>query len=62
MPILQFFLNNGDGTFTTQATYGAGPDPFSVALGDVNGDNKIDMVLVNQSTNNVSILINIFTP
>ncbi len=56
------FLSNGDGAFTPEANYGTGLDPYSVALGDVNGDSKLDMVLVNQSTNRVSILINIFTP
>lgn len=41
-------LGNGDGTFQTAATYGSGGyQAFSVAVADVNGDGKPDMVVSN---------------
>jgi hypothetical protein len=42
-------LGNGDGTFGTATTYGsAGYDAQSVAVGDVNGDGKPDLLLANR--------------
>jgi Bacterial Ig-like domain (group 3)/FG-GAP-like repeat len=41
-------LGNGDGTFLAKATYGSnGLNASSVALGDVNGDGKLDVVVAN---------------
>lgn len=39
-------LNTGDGTFVA-ANYPAGPNPASVVLGDVNGDCRLDLAVVN---------------
>jgi uncharacterized repeat protein (TIGR02543 family) len=57
-------LNNGDGTFKTGSTLAAGPAPFqelAVAAGDVNGDGKIDLAVLdynqNTSTNNIAIFL-----
>lgn len=46
-------LGNGDGTFQTAVTYPAGYWVFSVAIKDVNGDGKLDLVVANlcQSSN-----------
>jgi hypothetical protein len=41
-------LGNGDGTFQAAVTYGSGGDAArSVALGDVNGDGKLDVIVGN---------------
>ncbi|CAF1220352.1 unnamed protein product [Rotaria sp. Silwood1] len=42
------FLGKGDGSFSTQTTYSTGWDslPISVALGDFNSDNRLDIVVV----------------
>jgi hypothetical protein len=46
-------LGNGDGTFQSAATYATGGAyPYSVAVADVNGDGKPDLVVANQCANN----------
>ena len=53
-------LGNGDGTFQTHVEYSVGKGataPSSVALGDFNGDGKLDLVVANASSNNVSVLL-----
>ena len=42
------FLGNGDGTFQTAVPYGSGGDyASSVAVADVNGDGKPDLIVAN---------------
>ena len=41
-------LGNGNGTFQAQQTFAAGSNPVSVAVADVNGDGKPDLVVANQ--------------
>jgi hypothetical protein len=49
--LVSVLLNRGDGTFTSPATYSSGgAAPISVAMGDVNGDSKPDLVAVNQGS------------
>jgi hypothetical protein len=39
------------------ATYGTGNEPYAVAVGDFNGDGKLDLVVPNVSATTVSILL-----
>ncbi|CAF4258355.1 unnamed protein product [Rotaria magnacalcarata] len=52
-------LNIGNGTFTAQATYstGSGSYPSYVAAADVNGDNKLDIIVVNSGYSNVDVFL-----
>jgi hypothetical protein len=45
-------------TFATQTTFSTGTNPFSVAVGDFNGDGKPDLALANGKSNSVSVLLN----
>jgi hypothetical protein len=53
-------LNAGNGTFLNQTTYttGTGSGLRSVAVADVNSDNKPDIVVPNNGLNNVGVLLN----
>ncbi len=46
-------LGNGDGTFQTAVTYDSGGyEAISVAVADVNGDGKPDLVVANRCADN----------
>ena len=51
-------LNAGDGTFPDQTIHGLGIDPFSVDLGDLDGDGDLDMALAVRGSDAVQIMIN----
>ncbi|HEY4902792.1 MAG TPA: FG-GAP-like repeat-containing protein [Candidatus Sulfotelmatobacter sp.] len=54
LPITYIFLGNGDGTFSTPASYaGTNYYGFTAALGDFNGDGKLDI-----ATDAVQVLLN----
>src|SRR5207248_1612206 len=44
--------------FAPQTTFDTGLSPRSVALGDLNGDGKLDLAIANRSSNTVSVLVN----
>jgi hypothetical protein len=46
-PGIQVFMGNRYGTFGSSQTFYAGPNPSSVAVADVNGDGKPDLVVAN---------------
>jgi hypothetical protein len=55
-------LNRGDGTFKPATTFPTGDSPLSVALGDVNKDSRLDIVVGNgdaieSSQSTVSVLL-----
>ena len=52
-------LGIGDGTFQAQQTFstGYGSHPFSVAIADVNGDGKPDLIVANYGTGTVGVLL-----
>jgi hypothetical protein len=45
------------GTFGPATSYATGASPRTVALGDVNGDNRLDVVTANFAANSVSVLL-----
>lgn len=52
-------LGNGDGTFKMAVDYPLGKSPNAVAVGDLNGDNRPDLVSANTGSNDVSVLLGI---
>jgi uncharacterized repeat protein (TIGR03803 family) len=50
-------LGNGDGTFQAAVLYSTGNKPMWIAVGDFNGDGKLDVATANQVDNTVSILL-----
>jgi len=50
-------LGNGDGTFTLKTTLTGISNPQSLTLGDFNGDGKLDMAVVDRTTNSVSVFL-----
>ncbi len=51
-------LNAGDGTFPSQTIHGLGIRPFSVALGDLDGDDDLDMAIAISGSDSVEIMFN----
>ena len=57
-------LNTGNGTFIAQTTYstGSGSSPSAVAIADVNGDNKLDIIVANEGSNNIGVFLSLGEP
>ena len=51
-------LNRGDGGFAAQVHYTVGISPYSVVVGDFNGDGKLDLAAANQGDATVMVLLN----
>lgn len=49
-------------SFAVDQEFSTGTGPVSVAVGDLNGDGKLDLMVANFNSNTVSILFNIATP
>jgi len=48
-------LGNGNGTFQTAVNYAVGLNPFSVAVGDFNGDGKADLAVAHPNGTNAGV-------
>ncbi len=55
---IAILTGNGDGTFNPKVEYTTNIFPYSVAIGDVDGDGFADLAVANPFTNSVSIFIN----
>jgi hypothetical protein len=53
-------LGTGTGTFAAAVAYstGSGSQPYGLAVADVNGDGKPDIVTANSSTSSIGVLLN----
>jgi FG-GAP-like repeat len=58
---LTVYVNNGDGTFQSGISYNNNGDqsqyPYGATIGDMNGDGKNDIVVVNEGTADVSVFL-----
>ncbi|PYT35519.1 MAG: hypothetical protein DMF52_10235, partial [Acidobacteria bacterium] len=54
---LSIFMGRGDGDFDPAVHVGAGRNPFSVAIGDLNADGAADLAVANGGSNDVSLLL-----
>ena len=50
-------LGDGTGWFGTKTDFPTGPQPRSVAIGDVSGDGRPDLVVANLGSNTLSVLL-----
>lgn len=52
-------FGNGDGTFSRRKTFstGDGSLPYSIAMADFDGDDKLDLIVPNSGTDNMGILL-----
>jgi hypothetical protein len=51
-------LGSGDGTFQPPTTYATGSFPNSIAIGDLNGDGRPDVVTADLGSGDASVLLN----
>lgn len=55
---VSILLNRGGGGFAAKVDYETGQDPESVAMGDLNGDGKRDLVTANYEGYTLSVFLN----
>lgn len=55
--VVNILLGNGDGTFTKGTPVPVSDGPYTVVLGDFNGDGKLDFATPNYYTNNVTVFL-----
>jgi hypothetical protein len=54
--VVSVFLSQG-ATFANPETFATGAQPVSIAIGDFNGDGHPDLVVANEGSNTVSVLL-----
>ncbi|CAF5066904.1 unnamed protein product, partial [Rotaria magnacalcarata] len=56
---ISIFIGYGNGSFAGQLVYSTGPDcyPYFVAAGDFNNDAIVDIVVVNQNSNDLGVFL-----
>ncbi|MFC5282753.1 T9SS type A sorting domain-containing protein [Pedobacter alpinus] len=52
---------NGNITFAAPVNFGTGQTPQQIVIGDLDGDGKLDLVTVNNASENITVLANIST-
>ncbi len=55
--IVSILLGDGVGNFNLASSPAVGADPWAVAVGDFNGDGKLDLVTANANSDTLSILL-----
>jgi hypothetical protein len=56
---VSILLGDGHGGFAPRSDYGAGVGPWSLAIGDVDGDQRPDLAVANYGSSTMSVLINL---
>src|SRR5436190_2118903 len=54
---ISVLLGNGNGSFGAMTDYPTASTPFFVAVGELNGDGKPDLVVANYDSNTLSVLL-----
>jgi hypothetical protein len=57
-PSVSIYFNNGDGTFAAEVNYYAGDCPYSTAIGDLDSDGDLDLVVTDQYNGQASVFLN----
>jgi hypothetical protein len=56
--LLSVLLGDGQGGFQRARVYRGGPNAFGMAVADLNGDSKLDVVTANQDADSASVFLN----
>jgi hypothetical protein len=59
---VSLLLNVGGGAFASPLTQTVGQTPFSVVIGDVNGDGLSDIATANWHSNDAAVLLGLTAP
>ncbi len=54
---VSILLGNGDGTFQPEIVVASGTQPLSIAMGDLNNDGKLDLVIANGALNSIAVFL-----